>query len=196
MMILWGPLRLLTAINSTLLSIGRFLAWVALALMVLAILAQVFFRYVLGDALNWSEELARFLMLWMTGLIAPSAYRWGGFVSIDMLPQALSHVTGTILNLVLLSVAMVVLVVGVSLGYSEVTGFAGKFASPSLKVPLSLVGGADIKVLKAYMMASLLVCMVLMFMVNIELMLRALIGLLDPDADLPRDPAMIAAGSD
>ena len=25
-------------------------------------------------------------MLWMTGLMAPSAYRWGGFVAIDMLP--------------------------------------------------------------------------------------------------------------
>ena len=57
--------------------------------MVIVILVQVFFRYVLNNALPWPDELARFLMLWMTGFIAPSAYRWGGFVSIEMLPQLL-----------------------------------------------------------------------------------------------------------
>ena len=55
--------------------------------MVIVILVQVFFRYVLNNALPWPDEVARFLMLWMTGLIAPSAYRWGGFVSIEFLER-------------------------------------------------------------------------------------------------------------
>jgi len=33
--------------------------------MVIVILLQVFFRYVLNNALPWPDELARFLMLWM-----------------------------------------------------------------------------------------------------------------------------------
>ncbi|MDA9735148.1 TRAP transporter small permease subunit, partial [SAR116 cluster bacterium] len=56
------------------LKIGRNLAWIAIFLMVIVILLQVFFRYVLNNALPWPDELARFLMLWMTGFIAPSAY--------------------------------------------------------------------------------------------------------------------------
>ena len=78
-------LKLLVGFNTILLQLGRQLATVAIGLMVIIILIQVFFRYGLNSALPWPDEAARFLMLWMTGLIAPSAYRWGGFVSIEIL---------------------------------------------------------------------------------------------------------------
>jgi len=35
------------------------------------VLVGVFFRYILGNALSWNEELARYLMIWM-GFIAAS----------------------------------------------------------------------------------------------------------------------------
>lgn len=60
----------------------------ALSVMVAVIILQVFFRYALNSSLPWPDEAARFLMLWMTGLIAPSAYRWGGFVAIDIISPA------------------------------------------------------------------------------------------------------------
>ena len=50
------------------LPVGRWISIVAIALMVLAILIQVFFRYVLNSALPWPDEAARFMMLWLTGL--------------------------------------------------------------------------------------------------------------------------------
>ena len=156
LILLEAPVRLLSVVNSTVLTVGRQLAWIALAIMVIVILAQIFFRYVLGDALAWSEELARFFMLWMTGLIAPSAYRWGGFVAIDMLPQALPARFAAVLNLALLGVAMMVLVIAIQLGWSDVFGFGGRFATASLKLPLSLVGGEDLVIRRAWMMASLL----------------------------------------
>ena len=78
-------LKSLVLLNTFILRIGRHLAWIAIGLMVVIILVQVLFRYGLNSALPWPDEAARFLMLWMTGLIAPSAYRWGGFVSIEML---------------------------------------------------------------------------------------------------------------
>ena len=196
MIVLWAPLRLLSALNTFLLLIGRNLAWVCLAAMVCSILAQVFFRYVVGNALPWSEELARFLMLWMTGLIAPSAFRWGGFVAIDMVPMAMPRVPGLILNLFILFASLLVLSVGVRLGWGEITGFGGRFNSPSLKIPLALIGGENIVVKKAWMMASLFVFCVLAVLVNIELILRNLISILDEDAELPRDRHTIAAGSD
>ena len=91
----------LEKINTFFLRIGRQFAWIAIFLMVVVIMIQVFFRYVLNNALPWPDEVARFLMLWMTGLIAPSAYRWGGFVSIDMLERFLPKIISTLLTCLL-----------------------------------------------------------------------------------------------
>ena len=88
--------NILEKINTFFLRIGRQFAWIAILLMVIVILVQVFFRYVLNNALPWPDEVARFLMLWMTGLIAPSAYRWGGFVSIDLLERFLPKLISTL----------------------------------------------------------------------------------------------------
>jgi TRAP-type C4-dicarboxylate transport system permease small subunit len=180
-----APLRGLAAVNTVVLRIGRNLAWMALGIMVAVILAQVFFRYVLNNALSWPDEAARFLMLWMTGLVAPSAYRWGGFVAIDMVPLALPRVVGLVLNLVLLVLAFFVLVMGITYGWSHSMGFGGNFDSGSLRIPLDWLGGEMVRVKLRYMYASLLVGVFLLLSVNVELILRTLAKLLDPDAELP-----------
>ena len=103
-------LNALTRVNTLALAIGRNLSWIALALMVAVILAQVFWRYALDDPLSWPEEAARGLMIWMMGLIAPTAWRWGGFVSIDLVPDALPPRVGGVLRLAILLLATLVLV--------------------------------------------------------------------------------------
>lgn len=198
MILLTGPLGVLATVNGALLWCGRQLAWVALAIMVLVILAQVFFRYIVGDALNWTEEAARFFMIWMVGLAAPSAYRAGGFVAIDMVPRALPPRLSAVLNLVLILLAIVVLATAAHYGWKDVTGFAGQFATASLKIPLALVGGENITVPRAWMMAGMLLGVWLLLLVSVELGLRALILLIDPDADVAPtvDTGVAAAGSD
>ena len=44
---------------------------------------QVFFRYVLNHSLFWSEELARFLLIWLTFLGASVAYHRRAHPGID-----------------------------------------------------------------------------------------------------------------
>lgn len=184
-----ATLRTISAVNSLLLWIGRNIAWVALALMVVVILLQVIFRYVFNNALAWPDEAARFLMLWMTGLVAPSAFRWGGFVAIDMVPRALPRIAALLLTIVLLVLTFSVLAVGVSHGYKHTMGFAGNFDSASLRVPLDLIGLESFKVKLRYMYGSLLISMLLLISVNIELILRAIVSLLWPDEELPDDGA-------
>ena len=75
MALLLGLLRPIELWNNVVLKIGRGIGIIAIALMVVAILIQVFFRYVLNNALPWPDEAARFCMLWMTGLMAPTALR-------------------------------------------------------------------------------------------------------------------------
>ncbi|MEL6747305.1 MAG: TRAP transporter small permease [Pseudomonadota bacterium] len=182
MAILRGLVAALGRINSTLNVVLRQLGWLCVAAMVAIILTQVVFRYVLNSPLNWTEEAARFLMLWLIAFMAPSAYRWGGFVSIDMLADALPPRLREILVLLLTSVATLVLVVLVSHAIDHFN--AGTiFKSAALKIPLKWV----------YL--SLGVCFGLMLLVNIELWLRSLGRLLGIEAGFepPQMPADIQA---
>lgn len=178
-------LRPLAWANTYILRVGRQIAWAALAVMVIVILAQVFFRYVLNNALAWPDEAARFLMLWMTALMAPSAMRWGGFVSIDMVPLALPRVPGLILTLVLLLLSLMVLILAIGHGYNHAFGFGGNFNSSSLRIPLDWIGLEAIRVKLRYMYASLFVGVILITSVTVELILRTLVQLFDKDAVLP-----------
>ncbi|MBD3679641.1 MAG: TRAP transporter small permease subunit [Rhodobacteraceae bacterium] len=182
-------LRPVAWLNTFVLRIGRQIGWIALALMVVVILAQVFFRYVLNSALSWPDEAARFLMLWMTALMAPSAYRWGGFVAIDTVPSALPRAPRLALFLILFCMSLVVLIVGVGHGYNHAFGFGGNFNSSSLRVPLDWVGFESVRVKLRYMYASLFLCVILLISVTVELILRTLIQLVNPSAELPDDDA-------
>ncbi|MEM8980801.1 MAG: TRAP transporter small permease [Pseudomonadota bacterium] len=175
MALLFGVLAPIQIFNDWVLKLGRLLAIVALTCMVLAILGQVFFRYVLNDAPNWTEEGARFLMLWMTGLIAPLAYRQGGFVAIDMAERALSPFFSRILTFVLLICAMVVLVTCMQLGWDNVNSLTGRGKSASLRLPLDWFGGERMKFKNSWAYTSLFVGFCLLTVVNLELLLREVI---------------------
>ena len=162
--------------NDVVLPVGRWISIVAIALMVLAILVQVFFRYVLNNALPWPDEAARFMMLWLTGLMAPIAFRRGGFVSIDMAIAALPERLGEFVSLVLLALSLLVLVIAIGIGYSEITGFNANFKTSALWYPTGF--GTWEKVPRWWMQSSLFVGVILLTIVNIELILRTLITLL------------------
>ncbi len=179
-------IRPLAWINTMLLRIGRTVAWVSMALMVLIIVLQVIFRYVFNNALPWPDEAARFLMLWMTGLIAPSAYRWGGFVSIDLVKDMLPLRIGRLLTLCLLFVSLLVLVVGLQYGIKHVNS-GWLFASSTLKLPLEFIGLGLVRLKLAWMYMSLPIGIFLMILVNIELSLKSIVGLIDPEQEIPSD---------
>lgn len=189
-------LRPFSAALSFILMIGRNLAWMALAIMVAVILLQVIMRYVFNNALAWPEEAARFCMLWMTGLIAPSAMRWGGFVAIEMLPQAMPKRVGHVLSLILLLLSAVVMYVSIQFGWNHTFGFGGNFDASAMRIPLDWVGGESVRVKLRYMYGALLFGVVMIFIVNIELLIRNIILLLNPDQELPDMGQVVIAGAD
>jgi TRAP-type C4-dicarboxylate transport system permease small subunit len=185
MPVLFGVLWPLQRLNTGLLAAGRVIAVTLLALMVCFILGQVFFRYVLNDAPRWTEEAARFGMLWMTGLMAPVAYRQGGFVAIDMVERALPRIAAGILTLLLLSLSLWVLCIMWDRGLNNhVVSLSGRGTMPSLRLPLDWFGGESNKLNNQWMFASLFVGVTLLILVNIELILRQIITLLGGAARL------------
>jgi len=173
-------------INTFILRIGRQFAWIAILLMVIVIIIQVFFRYVLNNALPWPDEVARFLMLWMTGLIAPSAYRWGGFVSIDMLQRFLPKTLSNILIFLILIISLTVLLIGFEMGLRHINA-GWIFSSSSIKIPYSLLGGKTEAMKLAWMYMSLPVGIFLLISVNIELILRTILSTFNSQINFPLD---------
>lgn len=176
--------NLLGRLNAAVLMVGLWLGAGALGIMLFFMLMQVFFRYFLGNALPWSEEASRFLMLWMTGLLVPTAFRQGGFVAIGMIIDHLPRLLSTLITFVFLVLSATVLYVGMRIGWNEVTGIGGRFAMSAIAVPTSLDLSTWMKVPRGWMMASLAVGITLMFVVNIELLLRAFLRVTGHDREL------------
>jgi len=185
MAVLLGLIAPLQALNTALGRLGHWVTVIAMALMVAVIVLQVFFRYGLNSALPWPDEAARFFMLWMTGLIAPVAYRRGGFVAIDMLEEAIPRKAAEILNLILLLIGLSVLAMAVRLGLDHVSS-GWLFNSSSLRLPLQLIGLESVRLKLAWMYMAVLVGVILLLIVNIELILRQIVKIMGAEDRLPR----------
>ena len=82
---------------------------------------------------------------------------------------------------------------GAKIGWSEVTGIGGRFATASLKVP-SLDFSTWNKVPRSWMMMSFHTGIILLLMVNVELILRSFAKLLGAK-ELPPIPEDVSEGA-
>jgi TRAP-type transport system small permease protein len=195
MQALIGLSRLVALVNGAVLAVGRWVGAVFILLMVVIIITQVFYRYVLGSALAWPEEASRFLMLWSAGLMIGTAYRRGGFVAIELLVVLLPKLLRNVLTLLLLALALAILWKAFNIGLREVSGLAGRFTTDSLSVPASLDLSTWHRVPKSWQMTSMLAGAGILIAVTIELMLREVVSLLGGGEDLPliRDQVSLGA---
>jgi TRAP-type C4-dicarboxylate transport system permease small subunit len=81
--------------------------------------ASVFWRYVLNDALSWSEELVRYLLVWVSFLGASIATYRGAHIGIavvtDRLTERNQRVIGLLANLFILVFLGVILYQGIKI---------------------------------------------------------------------------------
>lgn len=120
--------------------VGYFLAFL-MAVMTLDVLWGVFTRYVMGSQSPWTEELARFLLIWIGLLGAAYVAGQNKHLAIDILPGSLEGARQKrlqwVIRLVIVGFAASVLVAGgARLVY--ITNKLGQY-SAALQVPLYLV---------------------------------------------------------
>lgn len=60
-----------------------------LTAMALIIFANVVLRYTTSQSIEWAEEVARYLMVWLTFIGAGPVLRYGGHIAVDNLQDAL-----------------------------------------------------------------------------------------------------------
>lgn len=84
--------------------------------LVVAVSWQVVSRYIFSAPSSWTEEVARFLLIWVGVLGAAYAFRTGVHLGLDVLPKKLSGAAAQALKLFILfmvsAFAIAVLVIG------------------------------------------------------------------------------------
>ena len=71
-----------------------------LAAMTVIIFTNVALRYLTHESIEWAEEVARHLMIWLTFVGAGPVLRYGGHIAIDNLQDALPRSLGVALRIV------------------------------------------------------------------------------------------------
>ena len=106
------------------------------ASMFLAVIAQVVFRYVVQQPLPWSEELARYLMIWVACLAGAEAYHLKNHVGIDfvagLLPAAPRRWVSRAAHLAVFILMTVIIYQGFRLCW-----LLQDQESPALEIPMS-----------------------------------------------------------
>lgn len=114
------------------------LVMLVLALLSAFVIIQVFCRYFLSAPLTWSEELARYLQIWMVMLGSAVMMRKGGHLAIDLvtasLPPKIKKVTDFVAYAATIVFFAIVFYYGIFL-----TVNAGRQTSPAMNMPMSYV---------------------------------------------------------
>ncbi|MEL6924529.1 MAG: TRAP transporter small permease [Bacteroidota bacterium] len=120
--------------------VGRFLA-LLMFIMTLDVLWGVFTRYAVGNQASWSEELARFLLIWIGILGAAYASGQRIHLAIDLLSPKLApdaqRRLDLVIRLLVIFFAVTVLIIG-GLRLIYISQKLGQL-SPALQIPMWVV---------------------------------------------------------
>src|SRR5690606_22469397 len=112
----------------------------ALLMMVMAtvVTAQVVSRYVFGNPFTWTEELARYVFVWMSMLGMAVGVKYGSHIALDILVKKLQ---GTPRKVLVAVNQLFILAFTVTLTYSgfKLVQLGTRQTSPSLGLPMEWV---------------------------------------------------------
>ncbi len=148
----------------------RNLAACLVAVMTIAVLAGVFFRYALNNSLAWTEDSSILMMIWVAFLIAPYAYREGAHVGIELLVTSLPKPVFRLIRIVL---NLLILWLLYRFMWEAVIYVARGFNMRANTIPVSI----------AWFRTIVPVSIAMMMLIGTELILRDALSLTDRDRD-------------
>lgn len=124
-----------------------------LSILIVACVAQVFFRFVLNNSLSWTEELARYCFIWMH-MIGASLLIEGGehatvTVVMDLLHGAARKVLDVAIELAIFFSGAVMLYSGFMLAYSSRTNLSTAMSLPMWIINFSVAAGGLLLIFQA-----------------------------------------------
>lgn len=153
--------------NATLLVVCRWLVILIVAALAVILSVAVFRRYALNNAIPWSEEAAKYLMVWLAFMGSPIALRHGGHVNVDLavawMRGRARQVVFLVAHLIVIAAVAVLVWQGFLFAKQGVRQVASSFQMSMVWVYAAVPLGAG-----------------LMLLVSLEQALRALNGIFDP----------------
>lgn len=105
------------------------------------VFANVSLRYTTNFSIVWAEEVARYLMVWMTFLGAGLALRTGGLVAITNLHDAMPDKPQRALRAIIVAGLLVFFAVMIWVGYSYALRMRFQM-TPATRIPFSAIYAA------------------------------------------------------
>ena len=107
-------------------------------LQVLVVFSQVVWRFVFNNPFSWSEELARYLQVWLILITSAVCIRKGRHLAIDYMTHRVSFKVQKIFKLTWLIGIMGYLLVVVVFGIKMITVTGGQ-TTPAMQIPIGIV---------------------------------------------------------
>ncbi|MBY5927378.1 TRAP transporter small permease [Halomonas denitrificans] len=124
--------------NTAIWHFNRLIGWgLALLLLIMTVLIfwQVFARFVVGSPLFFSDEIARFSMLWLTFIGAGYAYRHGALISVDIVLEYAGERLARLLRIVIVLCSALFAFVMIKYGL-ELVGRVASQTAPSTRISM------------------------------------------------------------
>ena len=106
--------------------------------MMSVIFAQVVARYVMHQSLSWSEEVGRYIFVWISFLGLAAAFKSGSHVALDLLTKSLKRTPRRVLEFVN-GALVVVLASALLISGIRLLEFGMRQRSSALDIPMALV---------------------------------------------------------
>lgn len=118
--------------------IENIIAIFVISLLSVVVFLQVFFRYVLNNPLAWSEELARFLAIWLVYISAAIVLRDDSHMSMDYFVKLFSPKVQAWADVIGKIIISTFLLVGIKESF-KIIRITMSQLSPSLDIPMGLI---------------------------------------------------------
>ena len=164
---LYSVVGWLGRINKGTLFLCRYATIFLVAVITVVVCAGVYWRYVLNNSLSWTEETAKFMMVWMVFTGIPIALKTGGHAAIDALPNALPARGRQVLYAFIYLVVLLLMVVLVHQGWA----FAWN---------ARVQNTATTQISMMYVFGAMPIGGMIMIFVSLELFIQAIVGIFKP----------------
>lgn len=112
-----------------------------LSAMSLIVFANVALRYLTNFSITWSEEVARYLMIWVTFLGAGLALRFGSHVAIANVQEMAPKAVQRLLRLAIVVLLLAFFAIMVWMGHEYMTRMQFQL-TPATRIPFSYIYAA------------------------------------------------------
>jgi len=153
-------MKTLQKISDTINKIVSYVGMVIFIVLIIACVAQVFFRFVLNHSLSWTEELARFMFIWMHLLGASLLIQGRGHATVtvilDLLHGTVRKIVDILIELVIFFDGTVMLYAGTVLSWSSRANKSTALSVPMWMINSSVAVGGLLLMIQALVAIALI----------------------------------------